>query len=867
MKFKEITLAVSISILIGLILFTNKNLNITGYSIYPGGNISTNVERLYNWEPLGSYPNYEFQNKVGYDLNNQRYFFTYNGPNLNMTYFLYFNNNSPLGIIKTNLSYSNTTFYFTPSESDIEINLNGSYYNLSNFIPSNITHSINYENKVNILKEYIFNNISIIINSTYLINGKTLKVKLESNNSVVSMISLGKTGSEPPSEKVITDISYHSNYVYNLIKKGDIFFSIYNDVGISKSTRLEYKKPFKESDYVSNFNTYIYYDSNSNLNNNKLNEVLYLVISEDILDLMPNNPNQKSLYKDYLINKTILDFWGTNNNQSLTYSNKLYNYGFEDLLINFLSRKWPYDELISNLSLLNYDTISYSIYIDCYIDDSSCFQESYVQQYKNGSYIPAHFSSTRGQSYALRYNRHKLIAQNSEPLIKNQGQKGIFLDAVGANLPWKYVDQNGTIPIGANSSYLFNIEYQKQVIEYLHNLYLGPVLTEGVNPLYWIGEVDSIEGSSSFLDSEKDNLILDLNLEVFHPKTVMYGGYYRRFFDGANNNISWKGINSNNYDKYMATHIAFGHLGMIDSTAPWLHNVSDKLVVRYYYMTKALQKQYAPYNATEIKYYSGNQWKTLSDAIRDSYDFVNAQVKVVYNNGLNLYVNRHSSSNLIINYNSKDYILPPNGWLAYNNNDGFFEFSGLQNGHKIDIVESSDYTYIDSRDSIETINIKQKKYNLYIFNFTNGSLQIYNSSINISNLTLKQPVKLDAISPTSTNIRNNVVLNYESQSVTQPPSSTSSSGGNGGFAKSTLQNTANTINNLSGYVKDQNLTDQLNDLLNLNKDEVTKEESRTEFKISKEVALNSSLIILALLICVSLYVFYKRKDILFGKNK
>lgn len=731
-------------------------IRITGYVVYTPSNIT--FEEFENFEPSGVALKYQTYNQFGFDALRNQYFFAYNSPNISIVYWIEPDNTwatktALFRTITVDVLYKNQNYNFQPNLGGLRIELSGTIFDDWN-TGSTISRSILIKNLSDrgLYLEYNFSfqEDSALINVQYYIKGKTLIADISSPSRKITKLSFATTSGGIPKETLLPELSYVSQYRY-AIKKGDLFIKIYVDPLLSNASSISSNSPSITSDEKTYWNYFVNYDENTEKVRQQFHEKVYTTISENFLDVYPHLNNPVSKFKGYLADKLILDFWGSGLpcTNYTRYSERLYRYGFENLITNFIGFCRNYEtQLIPTLLDLNYFPIKYSNYFDCFPSDPTCFKPSWLVQSSDGSLVPSYYDSySQQQGYAVRYDKQIERALPIETERASNKVKGVFVDIISASSPWRYTDYNGSIEPGANASYKFNYYWLIKQIETFRNIYNGPVLSEGTSPIYWIGYLDSIEGTQHCCSDDYRNVVIpDYYLMEMHPKMLMYGGYWRRFMPNADNNAKYKGITEADIDKYTTTHIAFGHIGFIDSTAPWMHNIHDRLVIRYYYLMKELQKEYALENATEIRYYVNGQWMDVSDAMRANYDFVNAQVRVTYTNGLVVYANRNDNANLNVDYEGKTYVVPPSGFMAYNPNDGFFEFSGLQDGKRVDISENGVYTYLDPRNNGE-MNFTLHDNNYYLaqrFNIGVGLVNItYTFTIlNKTIITTSEPLRL-----------------------------------------------------------------------------------------------------------------------------
>jgi len=242
----------------------------------------------------------------------------------------------------------------------------------------------------------------------------------------------------------------------------------------------------------------------------------------------------------------------------------------------------------------------------------------------------------------------------------------------------------------------------KDLFNFIHETYKGPLFGEG--GYYW-GRYDSyyagdVDGVARQIERGLNcDVIPDYELKIIRPLMANHGmGYYDRFFPTS----SFSEINYN-YDAYRATEIAYGHAGFIDckfSSRLLFPPEHQMLKVKEYYLMQQLQKQYLrPDVDVEVEYLVGERYLGLDDALREDIDFKDVRLRLQYDNGLEIYVNRNRKKpwdNLLINM--KEVNLPPSGWYAINRSSGFIAYTAKNSrGEVVDYVNSDVYTFAESR--------------------------------------------------------------------------------------------------------------------------------------------------------------------------
>jgi hypothetical protein len=146
-------------------------------------------------------------------------------------------------------------------------------------------------------------------------------------------------------------------------------------------------------------------------------------------------------------------------------------------------------------------------------------------------------------------------------------------------------------------------------------------------------------------------------------------------------------------DLFLATTIAYGNLGWLVKDFDIAEPFGTELMARSYYMMQQLQQQYAYVQPKTIEYatpdgrFVGPSEAHATGAMADS------QLRVVYENGTEVYVNRSPSKP----WRVKDVELPVNGWLAVNPKTGFREISANVDGRRIDYVSAPEFEFLDGR--------------------------------------------------------------------------------------------------------------------------------------------------------------------------
>lgn len=588
----------------------------------------------------------------------------------------------------------------------------------------------------------------IIANYTYYPEGMSLVTEVEEvdrhNVSLVSW-SIGwghQYQSETYPEFVYNRvISYSQGYPnFNSFTKinNKIFVNIVPEIKESYGSKIGIWDSNAGSGNI-NWNRYIDYYNLTNGSQNKLKERAYQVVSNQVGDVLLSQPSNNEAIRSKLGGKVIFEIWNKVDDEGVLgfeelkeYFNKFYNYGFEDLIIN--DGDWrgdnnPWPDGISNgfnsdsINLSNYisnnlswEYIPYVIYQDVY-PDSRFYSQGYLMQNSNGDYITSY--STAKYS---KYDKRKEIAEYNIINISNKfNNSGFFIDAIVIKGLTAGLDMN-------RSSYQHGISWRGyeptvELVDYARMNNSKYIFSEGGGSRpEFMTVVDGFEGTQKCCNNDISNTVVpDRFLTKVRPYTYVYGGYYRRAFDCDNHYKGcYYGINftQEDYDRYFVIQNAvFGNGCMIDNVFPWLHNVSDKYVINYYYMCKELSKKTHNYTSVSVRYYNGSEWVSLTEIMKQnqSFDFYNPAISINYSNGLMVYANL-GTRNVTID----GYTLTKNSAYAKNSSN----FKMLYNIDGDYFIESPEYIYI-LPNSESSFSFKSAPYKAY--NFSYALLNEYSS--------------------------------------------------------------------------------------------------------------------------------------------
>ena len=208
--------------------------------------------------------------------------------------------------------------------------------------------------------------------------------------------------------------------------------------------------------------------------------------------------------------------------------------------------------------------------------------------------------------------------------------------------------------------------------------YGGPVLSEGITQWMLAGVIDSYGQPGN---PDEDSL-LDFQLRKLHLLNNDCG-----FFLGM---VASK--KPADMERALSSTIAFGHIGHLHGCYGYAPPKKvDIHILRSWYMIQQLQQYYATLPADAIEYRHGDRMVSISEAI-PAGAVKNNQTRVRYENGLVVYVNRNEKENWTVTLNDRQYLLPPNGFVA-ELPGAIIEYAALADGRAVDYVHGPQYTF------------------------------------------------------------------------------------------------------------------------------------------------------------------------------
>lgn len=573
---------------------------------------------------------------------------------------------------------------------------------------------------------------------TYTIQGKTLIIGINSISTSGNNNYAGTNmeRSYSTSDASIKSISYADDQP-SVMVDNNYFYSVVIDTFKSTCTSMSLSSSTYDSSSVY-CSTVTLYDKDSSGNVNALNETYYITLSSDIVDTVYKTSKLASSYRSSLKDYVVFDMWAEGRSYAdndRTYNGvdlssrekrvaKLYdNWKMDKVyVIDHQWQRYTYDvmypvhypanpmcgsnsEYISFISTLK-TTYSWLVgvhedYWYMYPNDDNKYYDdtgkATLAKDASGNYRDAwYLADFDVMTKAIRAEKMKYFSdQESSQIADNYGCNASYLDV---NTAWRPDTLNQiTLDAAASDSRSMKsaIEGNKSLFDALHDRYGGPLSGEGGTGTgrfdsAYAGYVDAVERDIAASDDLNADIIVDYEVKYIRPLMANQGmGYYSRFFPSSQQfeDLDW--------DKYYAMSIAFAHAGLMGEIGS---SACYSYWGKMYYMMQALQAQYLDTSVTanSIEYWDGNDYISVSQAFIDGYDFQKSRIKTVYSNGLTIYVN-FNDDDWTVTYDSVNYTLDENGWIAGNSDLDFLEYSCLKDGNRVDYVDCSSYTYADAR--------------------------------------------------------------------------------------------------------------------------------------------------------------------------
>ncbi len=265
----------------------------------------------------------------------------------------------------------------------------------------------------------------------------------------------------------------------------------------------------------------------------------------------------------------------------------------------------------------------------------------------------------------------------------------LYVSRHAARPPWTFLDCAADSEGAASLRQALRV--QRQLLADITASFHGPVIGDG--GMHWLypGLLHGHLARLSGIAPSHQPLLLDFALRNLHTGQVNAGLGSPEDFHGSELKEEDRNSRSALLDRYLATTIAFGHVGVLPDPNDWGLAAAAKV----YYMLNQLQACYAGVPVESIHYHrDGNLLPATEAVVSGAYQ--TSQVAVVYANGLQVFVNGSHEGVWQIEHADRSYLLPPASFLA-SMPDGPLVYSADTGLGRIDMAQCNGYIYCDPR--------------------------------------------------------------------------------------------------------------------------------------------------------------------------
>lgn len=484
------------------------------------------------------------------------------------------------------------------------------------------------------------------------------------------------------------------------------FVSAFVDWYRSEASAL-YSRVHRLSEQAAYYNGGALYNALLDGRRNPLRERVFLTISEDFHEVLPNIPNPPSPMGAVTRSK----LWITMSplTQIVDHCRQMRAMGIEELIITGHEGDWKLEtggymrtegdpqkggdaalrEAISQLHALGYTIGLYTNYVTV-ASNARQFAELPMVRDQQGNYI-----SCWWRTFVPNPGEALLIEQEHAPLLARKfGATASYCDVATHFNPWCLTDYSPESP-GAGR---FWAAYEALGRMFLNEkrAYGGPVYSEGKNHWLYAGLTDG--NYAQLRGGGNDTLpnLVDFDLLKIHPLQADIGmGDTAMYFDsGPAASEPWTARDWK-LDRFLAATAIYGHAGL-------LVMLGNDIMLKSYYLIQQLQSHYVLEPVEDIRYHADGRFHSPSEAVaNDAYQ--QGHIYVRYRNGCEVWANLNREEPWTIDFGGQPLVLPPHSFAA--RADGarpLIEYSALKDGHRVDYVASPAYVYVDARGTLTT---------------------------------------------------------------------------------------------------------------------------------------------------------------------
>ena len=539
------------------------------------------------------------------------------------------------------------------------------------------------------------------------ISGKSLVVEIEGGHGKGTGLSLGRvTGALHPSLIAIPYFNFGDNYPHILCTSG-YFLSSFVDWHYSRASTL-YAPSEAESQRLLQLNGGCSYASQSDGKRSDFQERWLITVSTQYEEVLPAfsaaETEQSETLADWVwYNIPYID--ASQESYVELYENmlQLKLMGVDHLLINHPSETWhdgdgdatlvaegaeakggedALDEYLEALSDLGYKT-SLQVNYRHIATTNSYWQPELAAQLADGSPTP-----TGSGLYLLKPSEALARApEHARTIIDKYPCDALYVSEHAEVPPWEFNDFSADA--SAAGSLAGSYSLQQSILH--SQAQAGLAIGNGGNHWFYAGILTGYLARMVGNDPSRIPPLVDFDLQNLHPIETDAGlGTIDQYFAGHIPQGE-KHSRSTYLDRYLAATAAFGHACLLPDQLEW----GIASAVKSYYMLRELQKHYLRVPVRAIAYCHNDQFLETNDALL-SGAFAHGQVRVTYDNGLEVYANLGWEQSWTVHQSDVVYHLPPGSFCAWQDSSLLVYSADAGSGH-IDYASCADYLFVDTR--------------------------------------------------------------------------------------------------------------------------------------------------------------------------
>lgn len=283
----------------------------------------------------------------------------------------------------------------------------------------------------------------------------------------------------------------------------------------------------------------------------------------------------------------------------------------------------------------------------------------------------------------------ELAASHTRSLIEKFAPPVLYLARHAAEPPWSLLDCDAD-SAGA-CTLRHSLEVNRQILAEQTTTFDGPLVGDGGMHWLYSGLLNGHLARFRELAPSHQPLLVNFALQYLHEGQANAGVGTPEDFFGDELKEGDRSSRSPFFDRYLATTIAFGHVGVLPDPTTW----GLASTVKAYYMLHELQACYVGVPVESIRYHHDGNLLPVTEAVV-SGAYHTSQIAVVYENGLRVFVNGSHEGAWQVEYADRSYLLPPAAFVA-GMPDGPLVYSADAGSGRVDMAQCGDYLYCDTR--------------------------------------------------------------------------------------------------------------------------------------------------------------------------